>query len=150
VEVAVEADDEREFVEYVMHRTAALLRVAYALTGDQHAAEDLVQSALAKGFTRWRYIRGDAEPYLKKIIYHESVSRWRRARFRAETVVAEVPERPSQDGTDETNLRMVLREALLALPARQRAVLVLRYLEDMSVDETAEMLGCRPGTPNDR
>jgi RNA polymerase sigma-70 factor (sigma-E family) len=142
----VDVDDNvaDEFTEFVAHRTHALLRVAYALTGDQHSAEDLVQGALAKAFVRWRQIRGEAEPYVRRTIYHDSVTRWRRRFRRAETTVAAPPERASTP--DDTDLRLVLRDALLALPPRQRAVLVLRYLEDRSVDETAEVLGLHRGT----
>ena len=135
---------EQEFTEFVAARGHALLQVAYALTGDQHAAEDLVQGALAKAFVRWRQIRGEAEPYIRRILYHDSVSRWRRPYRRAETTVATPPEQALP--SDDVDLRLVLREALLDLPPRQRAVLVLRYLEDLSVDETAEVLGCRRGT----
>ncbi len=135
---------EREFTEFVAARSHALLPAAYALTGGQHADEDLVQGALAKAYVHWREIRGDAEPYVRRTMYHDSVSRWRRPHRRAETTVAAPPERalPPHD----LELRVVLREALLALPPRQRAVLVLRYLEDLSVDETAQVLGCRRGT----
>ena len=135
---------EQEFTEFVAARSHALLPAAYALTGDQHAAEDLVQGALAKAYLHWPEIRGDAEPYVRRIMYHDSVSRWRRPHRRAETTMAAPPDRASQ--SDDVDLRLVLREALLALPPRQRAVLVLRYLEDLSVDETAEVLGCRRGT----
>lgn len=138
---------ESEFTEFVAQRTHALLRVAYALTGDQHAAEDLVQTALAKAFANWRRIRGEAEPYVRRIIYHDGVSRWRRAARRPETPMVAVPERAAPgDPADDAHLRLVLRDALLSLPPRQRAVLVLRYLEDMSLDETAAVLGCSTGT----
>jgi RNA polymerase sigma-70 factor (sigma-E family) len=138
---------EREFTEFVVHRSQALLRAAYALTGDRHAAEDLVQQALAKAFLRWRRIEGDVEPYVRRIIYHDSATRWRRRGVRAETSVATPPDVALvADAADDTHLRLLLRRALLALPPRQRAVLVLRYLEDRSVEETAAILGCRPGT----
>jgi RNA polymerase sigma-70 factor (sigma-E family) len=143
----MEAAVEEEFTEFVIRSSHALLRVAYALTGDPHAAEDLVQQALAKAFVHWRRIHGDAEPYVKKIIYNDSVTRWRRRSSRAETTMAAPPDLTSvPDGTNDTNARLMLRQALLALPPRQRAVLVLRYLEDRSVEETADVLGCRPGT----
>jgi RNA polymerase sigma-70 factor (sigma-E family) len=138
---------EREFTEFVVNRSQALLRAAYALTGDRHAAEDLVQQALAKAFLRWRRIEGDVEPYVRRILYHDSATRWRRRGLRAETSVASPPDVALvADAADDTSLRLLLRRALLALPPRQRAVLVLRYLEDRSVEETAEILGCRPGT----
>ena len=138
---------DKEFTEFVVRRSHALLRVAYALTGDAHTAEDLVQQALAKAFVHWRRIEGEAEPYVKRIIYHDSASRWRRHSSRVETVVAKPPDLELvPDRSHDTHLRLLLRKALLALPPGQRAVLVLRYLEDRSVVETAQILGCRPGT----
>lgn len=138
---------EREFTEFVVRRSHALLRVAFALTGDAHHAEDLVQQALAKAFVHWRRIHGEAEPYVRRIIYHDSASRWRRRGTRAETSVPVPPDLTQvPDSSHDTHLRMLLRDARLALPPRQRAVLVLRYLENLSVEETAEILGCRPGT----
>jgi len=136
-----------EFTAFVNERGAALLRVAYALAGNQHAAEDLLQNALAKAYARWPRIRGDAEPYVKRILYHDQVSGWRRRSRRAEVPVAELPDRAAVgDSGDATDLRLLLREALRALPPRQRAVLTLRYLEDLSVEQTAALLGCRAGT----
>nr|WP_174530568.1 SigE family RNA polymerase sigma factor [Micromonospora maritima] len=138
------AEVDGEFTAFVNERGAALLRVAYALAGNQHAAEDLLQNALAKAYARWPRIRGDAEPYVKRILYHDQVSGWRRRARRAEVPVAELPERPTAG--DDSDLRLLLRDALRALPPRQRAVLTLRYLEDLSVEQTAALLGCRPGT----
>ncbi|TDC80122.1 SigE family RNA polymerase sigma factor [Micromonospora sp. KC606] len=132
-----------EFTTFINERGDKLLRVAYALAGSQHAAEDLLQHALAKAYARWPRIRGDAEPYVKRILYHDQVSIWRRAR-RSEIPVANLPERMATGPDPE--LRLLLREALRALPPRQRAVLTLRYLEDLSVAETATLLGCRAGT----
>ncbi|MEV0324981.1 SigE family RNA polymerase sigma factor [Micromonospora echinospora] len=138
---------DREFTAFVNERGDALLRVAYALAGNQHGAEDLLQNALAKAYARWPRIRGDAEPYVRRILYHDQVSGWRRRSRRAEVPVAHPPERPvTRDDDHDTDLRLLLRDALLALPPRQRAVLTLRYLEDLSVERTAEVLGCRVGT----
>jgi RNA polymerase sigma-70 factor (sigma-E family) len=120
--------------------------MAYALTGNQHAAEDLLQNALAKAALRWTRIRGDAEPYVKRILYRDCVSIWRLSRWRRETTVASPPERAAADPAADTDLRLVLREALRRLPPRQRAVLVLRYLDDLSEQQVAELLGCSPGT----
>ncbi|WP_433116528.1 SigE family RNA polymerase sigma factor [Micromonospora sp. CA-246542] len=141
------AEVDGEFTTFVQERGAALLRVAYVLAGNQHAAEDLLQNALAKAYARWPRIRGDAEPYVKRILYHDQVSGWRRRARRAEVPVAELPERPvDSDSGRETDLRLLLLDALRALPPRQRAVLTLRYLEDLSVEQTASLLGCRTGT----
>ncbi|GAA1590020.1 SigE family RNA polymerase sigma factor [Actinoplanes couchii] len=138
---------EDEFTAFVAARGQSLLRIAHALTGDPDAAQDLVQGALAKAYARWPRIHGDAEAYVRKIIYNDRVSAWRRPVRRNEVSVADVPE-PAVDNRHDQAVtdRITVREALLSLPTRQRAVLVMRYLEDRSVEETAEMLGCRPGT----
>ncbi|XTZ13199.1 sigma factor [Micromonospora echinospora] len=113
---------DREFTAFVNERGDALLRVAYALAGNQHGAEDLLQNALAKAYARWPRIRGDAEPYVRRILYHDQVSGWRRRSRRAEVPVAHPPERPVTRNDDhDTDLRLLLRDALLALPPRQRA-----------------------------
>jgi RNA polymerase sigma-70 factor (sigma-E family) len=138
-----------EFDTFVRSRTPALLRAAYLLTGDQHLAEDLVQSALARTHRAWRGLRatGNAEAYTRKVMYHLQVSFWRRGRV-AESLPGDLPEprRAATDDADATNLRMVLRRALLQLTAKQRAVLVLRFFEDRSEAETADLLGVSPGT----
>ncbi len=142
--MAVSPED--EFRDFVAGRAHALLRAAYALTGDRHAAEDLVQSALAKAFAHWRRI-SEPEPYVRKMIYNEFVTSRRIQRRRPEVVVAQLPERG--DGArleSDTALRLRLREALLLLPPRQRAVLVLRYFEDLTLAQTAAVLSCRAGT----
>ena len=127
-----------DFTAFVRERGPALVRVAYAMTGDQQTAEDLVQAALAKAYARWSRIHGDAEPYLRRILYNDRVSIWRRRR---EFPVADIPDAGTGRAHDhDTTLRLALRQALLSLPPRQRAVLVLRYLEDRSVEETAEVL----------
>ncbi len=142
----MDAEIEREFTEFVAERTHALFRVAYALTGNQHAAEDLLQTALAKTFTKWSRISTDAEGYVKRILYRDWISLWRRRVRRPETPVPTPPERSHADASEDTILRLVLRDALLALPPRQRAVVVLRYLDDLGEREVAEILGCSPGT----
>ncbi|WP_328463958.1 SigE family RNA polymerase sigma factor [Actinoplanes sp. NBC_00393] len=138
---------EAEFTAFVADRGQALLRIAHALTGERATAEDLVQGALAKAYARWPRIHGDAEAYVRRIIYNDRASFWRRPARQREVSMAEPPDRPYGSRPDqEVTNRLAVREALLTLPARQRAVLVLRYLEDRSVEETAEVLGCRPGT----
>jgi RNA polymerase sigma-70 factor (sigma-E family) len=137
---------DHEFTAFVTDRSRALLRSAYALTGDQYAAEDLVQTALAKVYARWARLSDDPEHYVRKIIYHDFVSIWRRRRRRGEVVLAEPPERSAPDDLHGSELRLVLGEALDTLPPRQRAVIVLRYLEDYSLLQTAAVLGCSTGT----
>ncbi|WP_127499183.1 SigE family RNA polymerase sigma factor [Actinoplanes solisilvae] len=135
---------EAEFTAFVAERGPVLLRIAHALTGEPRAAEDLVQGALAKAYARWPRIHGDAEAYVRRILYNDRTSGWRRAARQREVPMSEVPDVPGHE--HDVAERLALREALLTLPDRQRAVLVLRYLEDRTVDETAEVLGCRPGT----
>lgn len=142
----MDADAEREFTTFMTVRSHALIRTALALTGERHAAEDLVQGALAKAMLRWRSISDNPEAYVRRIIYHDHISGWRRRRRRPETPMAVVPEPVTGDGTDEAHVRMLLRTALLTLPPRQRAVIVLRYLDDRSEREVAEILGCRTAT----
>ena len=138
---------EQEFTAFVNERGDVLLRVAYALAGSQHGAEDLLQNALAKAYARWSRIRGDAEPYVRRILYRDQVSGWRRRARYTEVPVAAVPDQPVNREIDhDAAVRLLLRDALLMLPPRQRAVLTLRYLEDLSVEQTAEVLGCRAGT----
>lgn len=142
----MDARIEEEFTTFVAERTHALFRVAYALTGNQHAAEDLLQTALAKTYAKWSRISTDAEGYVKRILYRDWVSLWRRRVRRPETPTAFPPEQARPDASEETILRLVLRDALAALPPRQRAVIVLRYLDDLGEREVADILGCAPGT----
>jgi RNA polymerase sigma-70 factor (sigma-E family) len=141
--------DERtrqDFAEFVAGRSAELLRLAYVLTGDQHAAEDLLQTALTKAAARWGRIHSAPEGYVRQIMYREQVSWWRRRARRPVTVAAAVPEPPAQDQMVMVEARLALRNALLALPPGKRAMLELRYLEDLSEAQVAEMLGCSVGT----
>ena len=141
--------DERareDFAEFVAGRSAELLRLAYVLTADHYAAEDLLQSALAKAVERWGRIHSAPEGYVRQIMYHEQVSWWRRRARRPVTLVAQVPERPGQDQMVMVEARLALRDALLALPRGKRAMLVLRYLEDLPEAQVADILGCSVGT----
>jgi RNA polymerase sigma-70 factor (sigma-E family) len=144
----VDPTGEAEFKEFVAERTHALFRIAYALTGNQHAAEDLLQTSLAKLVIAWPRITDDPEAYARRVIYREHVSLWRRMWRRRETPVAEPPELAGAepDQTGQSVQRLVVRDALRTLPPRQRAVVVLRYLEDRSEQEVAEILGCATGT----
>jgi RNA polymerase sigma-70 factor (sigma-E family) len=143
------ADPSDEFDSFVRARTPALLRSAYLLTGDQHLAEDLVQSALARTHRAWRrlYETGNAEAYTRRIMYHLQVSWWRRGRV-AESYPGELPEKAAAvaDPHAAADTRLVLRSALLKLTNRQRAVLVLRFFEDRTESEAADLLGVTVGT----
>jgi RNA polymerase sigma-70 factor (sigma-E family) len=135
-----------QFADFVTVRSPSLMRMAWALTGDQHAAEDLLQSALAKTARRWRHVRESPEAYVRKAMYHEQVSRWRSPRWRRERVTGVLPEQSVGDLSGEVDLRVSLEQALLALPPRVRAVLVLRYFEDLPEAEVARIMGCPVGT----
>lgn len=135
-----------EFAAFVARRQHALLRAAYLVVGDERLAEDLLQNALVKLATRWHRVREDRpEAYLRTILYRDAVSWWRR--HRRERLVAVAPEPPARaDPADDATLRLVFARALAALTAKQRAVLVLRYFEDRTERDTAEILGVSVGT----
>ncbi|MEU6711169.1 SigE family RNA polymerase sigma factor [Nonomuraea sp. NPDC046802] len=142
----MDAADEQRFREFVTDRSPALMRLGFLLTGgDQHAAEDLVQTALAKLVTKWRTVDAP-EAYAKQIMYRQQISWWRAGRRRVEMVRTQAPEPEARDRHHQSELRMVLRAALSRLTARQRAVLVLRYFEDLPEREVAHVLGCSVGT----
>ncbi|GAB2870946.1 SigE family RNA polymerase sigma factor [Nocardioides pacificus] len=134
---------EHDFDAYVVARTAALSRTAYLLTGDAHLAEDLVQTALFKAARAWHRISGDPDAYVRRILYTQNVSWWRSRRHVRESAlgVYDAPAAPV-----DTALRLTLEEALARLTTRQRTVLVLRYYEDLTEAQTAEVLGIGPGT----
>jgi RNA polymerase sigma-70 factor (sigma-E family) len=132
-----------DFEAFVAARYDALLRTAYLLTGDHQDAEDLLQQCLVKAVGAWKRIEGDPEPYVRTILVRQNVSRWRRRRWR-ELTTDSPPERHVPDtGADE---RMALHRALGVLAPRQRAVIVLRYFEDLTEAQTADVLGISVGT----
>ena len=135
-------EDPAGFEEFVAARRIALLRSAYLLTGDHDDAEDLVQVALVKAVPQWHRIADRPEPYVRRILARESISRWRRRRWR-EVSTDRLPERV--DATSDRH-DADLREALRGLAPRQRAVIVLRYYEDLTERQTAEALGISVGT----
>ncbi|HEX5595008.1 MAG TPA: SigE family RNA polymerase sigma factor [Micromonosporaceae bacterium] len=141
------ADQDRArvaFGDFVRAEIAALTRTAFLLTGDRHLAEDLVQVALERAAVRWERV-DDPRAYVRRVLYTQSASWWRRRKARPpETLTDAVPDRVT--GGPEPEERLVLRQALARLTARQRAVLVLRYFEDRTEVETARLLGCSVGT----
>ncbi|MGH3155603.1 MAG: SigE family RNA polymerase sigma factor [Streptosporangiaceae bacterium] len=142
----MEESARRDFGEFVAARSGDLIRLAYVLSGDQHAAEDLLQSALTKAAAHWGRIHSAPEAYVKQIMYREQVSWWRRRSRRPETAMAQVPERPVEPPGADVEERLALHEALRALPPRKRAVLILRYLEDLPEAQVANIMGCSVGT----
>jgi RNA polymerase sigma-70 factor (sigma-E family) len=139
--------DER-FAAFVREHGERHLRLAALLTGDWHAAEDLVQASLIKLDQAWPRLRTDTDPdaYLRRIIVNTHVSWWR-ARWRREKPSAALPDGASaEDIADAHATAALVRQALARLPRQQRAVLVLRYFEDLPEAEVAALLGCSPGS----
>lgn len=138
-----------EFSAYVAARQHVLLRMAYLLTGDQHNAEDLLQTALAKAYLAWGRLHDPNQPeaYIRKIMVNEYASWWRRAWRRNERPTGDLPERPGGPGQHTSyDERDAMWQLVSTLPPRQRATVVLRYYEDLSEAETAHILGCSVGT----
>ena len=137
--------DEADFRAFVVARSPALLRTAYLLTHDQGLAEDLLQTALTKTWFAWDRLNDDPYRYVRRVLVTTSVSWWRR-KWSGELPTEELPETPQSSGLDERASGQDLWIAIGRLPARQRAVVVLRYYEDLSEAETADLLGCSTGT----
>ncbi|HVQ91926.1 MAG TPA: SigE family RNA polymerase sigma factor [Mycobacteriales bacterium] len=143
--------DDDGFQAFVAGRSQALLSTAYLLTQDWARAEDLLQSALVRSWLAWRRIEGAPEPYVRRVLLNEYLAWWRRM-WRGElpsgalpepagSLVAQVP-----DPAPAVDARDAIWRLLGRLPRRQRAVIVLRYYEDLSEREIAGVLGCSPGT----
>lgn len=137
------------FDEFVAARGSALWRTAWLLTGDRQRAEDLVQTALGKAWPHFERISasGSFEAYVRKVLYTTYVAWWRR-RWNAEQPTASPPELigDDDDGADRTAVRTDVATALAGLTRGQRAVIVLRYFEDLTEAQAAEVLGCSRGT----
>ena len=139
--------EESEFDGFVVSRSPALLRSAYLLVQDEGLAEDLLQSALTKAWFAWARIE-DPEAYVRRIMVTTSASWWRR-RWTRETPTDEPEQLPEAAGLDEAVQPAEGQDLWVAighLPRRQRAVVVLRYLEDRTEVETASLMGCSVGT----
>jgi RNA polymerase sigma-70 factor (sigma-E family) len=136
----------REFEEFAQNRGGALFRTALLLCGDWHLAEDLTQTALARIHASWgRVRRADSpEAYARSVLMRCFLSHRRLRRSGERPSLGELPEPPAAPDGDPA-LRVTLLAALAQLPPRDRAVLVLRYWEDRSVEETAAELQLRPG-----
>jgi RNA polymerase sigma-70 factor (sigma-E family) len=137
------ASVDREFADFYRARGSALRRTAYVVVGDWHLAEDLTQQAMAKVYARWRRVHAETRgAYARRAVVNECLSHLRR--HRPEVSTANVPDasydpQPDPPSTD-------LGAALAALPARQRAIVALRFLDDLSVREVAAVLGIAEGT----
>lgn len=137
--------DEESFHRWAGERQLALLRSAVLLTGDPHRAEDLVQEALTKVALRWRRLRdGNPEAYARQVIVRDNISAWRKRR--REVVRDAEPRATVPDHAPASERRLVLDRALATLTPRQRAVVVLRYFDDLTERATADVLGVSVGT----
>jgi len=145
------SERDEAYSSFVAARWPSLVRTAYLLTGDRGQAEDLVQSALLRTYEAWGRLDApdNAEAYTRKVLVRLA-GKARRRRWNGEVPVADMPEPPSADAMGRVADAHVVRQALLALPWSQRAVLVLRYLDDRSEAETAAVLGCSLGTVKSR
>lgn len=139
--------DETAFRDYVAARNAPLLRMAVLLTGNRADAEDLVQAALAKTYLNWHRIhdRAALDGYVHRAMVNTHISWWRRRRLE-EYPTDDIPEQAVDDCTGDAELQDAVRRALERLPRRMRAAVVLRYFEDMSEAEVADVLGVSVGT----
>lgn len=150
----MDATDEADYIAYVTARLPMLRRMAANLAGDPHRGDDLVQQAITRLYTHWRRASqaGNLDAYVYKILLRafldEQRLRWASVRLRAAPADPN-DSPPSDQAADPAGAvadRMLLRDALATLPPKQRAVLVLRYLADRSVDEVAQILDIAPGT----
>lgn len=141
--------DEQEFAEYFTARREAMRRMAYLICGDWHRADDLAQNAFVALHRHWRKVRDKAalDSYMRRALIHAAIDESRRP-WRRERLVHEVPDAPTDAG--EIAESVVTRHALLAalreVPPRQRAVLVLRFLEGLDIAAVAEVMKCSEGT----
>ena len=141
-------DEEQAFVAFVHARSKPLLRTAHLLTGDLQRAEDLLQTAFERVARKWSRLDGDPEAYLRRTLVNLATDRWRLAGRRVHEVPRIVlPDQPTaDDAIHQAESRHDLIRALDQLGRRQRAVLVLRYFDDLSEKDVAEALGCSVGT----
>ena len=141
------ADKDADFSAYMAARQPALYRTAYLLAGDHASAEDLLQNAFAKLYLSWDKIRdhGALDGYVRRVMVNENNSLWRRAWKRREHSTDTMPETGVQDTYDD-GMGGVLWSYVQTLPPKQRAVIVLRYYEQLSEAEIADVLGISVGT----
>ena len=142
--------EEREsFPHFVTRQQQSLLRLAFLLAGDRGHAEDLVQTALMKTYRHWDRIvrRGEPSAYVRRALVTTHTS-WRRRAWHREQPTGRLPETAAPEPADRLDAGEELRRALLALPPRMRATIVLRYYEDLSELQTARLMGCSESTVN--
>lgn len=143
------ASDGEQFGEFMASRWPGLVRLGFGLTGDRWLAEDLAQTALAKAYAAWWRVRraDDPDAYVRRILINASNSRFRGNRVAERPCVPrDLPDPTVADPAAEIGERSVLQSALAELPPRQRAIVVLRYAEDMTDAQVGALLGCSAGT----
>ena len=148
VKAQAQHEKDAEFEAYMAARQPSLLRTAYLISGDRHTAEDLVQTALAKLYLSWDKVhdRQMIDGYVRRIIVNEHNSLWRRAWKKRELTTDTLPDHQTVTHQHDDGQRDALWEFVQTLPRKQRAVIVLRYYEDLSEAEIAETLGISVGT----
>ena len=138
------------FTDFALGQAPALRRLAYGLTGDWHSADDLVQGTFERAFIHWRRVQSADDPaaYVRTILVRLAVSEHRRPWRRKEQTVADAPEPggPPPSEADDVTVRVDLAVLLAGLTVKQRAIVVLRFLEDRPVHEVADVLGVAEGT----
>ena len=141
-------DHHVEFAEFVSARSSALHRAAYLMVGDVSLAQDLVQEALTKTYVAWPRLRDTsrAEVYTRKAITTTAISWFRKKAWYGERATDSLPEHSAGGHEDSVTESGWLWAAMLELPVRQRAAIVLRYYEDLSEAQTADAMGCAVGT----
>lgn len=132
--------------DFIDRSSRPLLRSAWLLTGNWASAEDLVQTALLQSWRHWDAITSETpELYVRRVLMNTFLNGQRR-RWSRERPVSQLPDQPGSDDVSAAELRHVIWSALSGLPARQRAVIVLRYFNDLSESQTAQVLDCSVGT----
>ncbi|MCW2815042.1 MAG: sigE 2 [Nocardioides sp.] len=142
-----DARRDAEFTAYLNARQPSLLRTAYLLTGDRHTAEDVLQTSLAKLYLAWDKVqdRSSVDAYVRRIMVNENNSLWRKPWKKREHAIDVLPDSAHVDAYDEGR-SAALWEVVQSLPPKARAVVVLRFYEQMSEAETADVLGISVGT----
>ena len=135
-------DDEAGFDEFVAARSGALTRTAHLLTGDHHLAQDLLQAALIQTARHWARIHTSPEAYVRRTMYHQNISWWRRRRLVETPLMAH----DGAERSSDPDLRLTLDQALARLTPKQRTVLVLRFYEDLTYADIGMVLGCPEAT----
>ena len=142
---AGKAERDAAFTAFVESASPSLLRTAWLLTGDHHAAHDLVQAALVRTYVAWPRVRAEsALAYARRVLVNERTDRWRRQG--SEVVVASPPEAPASSSTAGPDDRDAVVRLLARLPEQQRRVVVLRYYCDLSEQAVADLLNLSVGT----